>query len=202
MEGVQGTKGYRSAVELFIAATNAVAFEELHAPYLGLIPRKPSRVLDVGAGIGRDAFVLASMRHDVVAVEPTPELLAAAKRMHGAARIEWIDDSFPELARLGSAANQFDFVLASAVWHHLSDSERAIAMSRVAELVRVGGVFALSLRNGPAGAGTHIFPTDHRQTISSAIGLGFETVVALTDQPSLIAGKNDVTWSKLAFRRV
>ncbi|MEM1412422.1 MAG: class I SAM-dependent methyltransferase [Pseudomonadota bacterium] len=202
MKNVKGSTGYRSVLSGFVAATEAVAFEELHKPYLELIPREPSRILDVGAGVGRDASVLASMGHDVVAIEPTPEFLATAKRLHSATRVEWIDDSLPELSSLGSEAKPFDFVLASAVWHHLDQSERAIAMSRVAELVAAGGVFALSLRHGPPGAGTHTFPTDHQQTITSAIGSGFETLVSLTDLPSLIAGKSNVKWSKLAFRRV
>lgn len=202
MKNVKGTTGYESVVEGFISATEAVEFEVLHKPYRALIPTKPSRVLDVGAGTGRDASVFASMGHDVVAVEPMAEFLTAAKELHTSPSIRWVDDSLPELKQLDAETGQFDFVLASAVWHHLDDSERATAMMRIAELTHPGGTFALSLRNGPAGGGTFVFPTDHLQTIELAIGAGFESIMATTDQPSLMVGKKNVKWTMLALKRL
>lgn len=202
MKNVKGTQGYGADVDRFIFVTEEVDFEELHQPYLGLIPTEPSRVLDTGAGVGRDSAVLASMGHSVVAVEPMPEFLDAARRLHDSPNIQWVHDSLPELEKLGDELDQFDFVLASAVWHHINMTERTVAMSRIADLVRTGGILAMSLRNGPVGAGTHTFPTDYNQTIESAIDFGFKMMLALTDQPSLIAGKGEVKWSKLAFKRL
>lgn len=37
MENVPGTTGYRSAVDRFIEATEAVAFEDVHKPFLELL---------------------------------------------------------------------------------------------------------------------------------------------------------------------
>ena len=87
-EGVKGASGYVAAIESFIAATEALSFETLHAPYLDLIPTTPGCVLDVGAGIGRDASVLASMGHSVVAVEPVPEFLAAARKRYPSSSLQ------------------------------------------------------------------------------------------------------------------
>ena len=202
MDVVKGTEGYSAVVQGFIAATHTVSFETLHAPYLDQIPVPPSHVLDVGAGIGRDASVLASMGHQVVAVEPTPEFLAAAKELHGSQDIQWIDGALPDLKALGVTEDRFDFILVSGVWHHLNDHERAIAMPRLAGMLRPGGVIAMSLRNGPAGAGTYVFPTDHEETIEAANSCGLEPVVVTAGLPSLMPGKPEVVWSKLAFKRL
>lgn len=202
MRPVEGTAGYGTDVERFVAATESVDFEDLHEPYLDLIPRLPGRVLDIGAGIGRDAHVFASMGHDVVAVEPMVRFLDVARARYDSPKIQWLCDSLPELVSLSEADDLFDFVLVSAVWHHLDDSERERALSRIGRLVRVGGRFALSLRNGPAGGGTHVFPTDHDLTIQLATDAGFKTEVALKDLPSLVPGKSGVVWSKLLFLRV
>ena len=201
MKQVEGVSGYDQVVEPFISATGNLDFDQLHGPYLELIPDSPALVLDLGAGIGRDAAELAARGHSVVAVEPMAEFRAAAQSIHPASNIRWVDDCLPELSQLDSMAGQFDFVLASAVWHHLTVPQREIAMLRIASLLRMGGVFALSLRNGPAGAGTHCFPTDHRQTIKVAARCGLTLQVAVTNQPSLCPGKAAVNWAKLAFQR-
>ncbi|MEO1336190.1 MAG: class I SAM-dependent methyltransferase, partial [Myxococcota bacterium] len=101
----------------------------LHEPFLPFIPTAPSRVLDVGAGIGRDAVELSTRGHDVIAVEPLPAFRAEAKRLFPDANVHWIGDSLPMLRHVRSIARsrgisqRFDFVLASAVWHHLDDGQ-------------------------------------------------------------------------------
>lgn len=200
MEHVKGITGYPAFARQFIEATEAIDFFDLHQPFIQLIPERPGRVLDVGAGIGRDAAVLAELGHTVVAVEPTAELREAARKRHGSPRIEWVDDSLPLLTELGDNA-EFDFILASAVWHHLDQAEQRSAMRRISTLLRPGGVFALSLRHGPAGIGTHVFPTDRNQAIGNAQSHELKMLVHLPDQPSLVPGKKGVTWTKLAFSR-
>ena len=199
MAQVNGTKGYSEVTERFIKATEAINFTELHQSIIEFIPTKPGRVLDVGAGIGRDASVLAEMGHMVVAVEPTVEFLAAARKLYDSPHIEWIDDSLPMLLKLGDQPDPFDFVLASAVWHHLDDAERQHAMVRISKLLCPQGVFALSLRHGPAGAGTHVFSTDGQRTAELAETCGLTTLLHLPNQPSLMKGKENVTWTRLAF---
>jgi SAM-dependent methyltransferase len=53
-------------------------------PYL---PKKPALILDIGAGTGRDAGWLASLGHEVVAVEPAQRMRVYAQKQHGSDRI-------------------------------------------------------------------------------------------------------------------
>lgn len=196
---VKGIKGYSEATEKFIKATVAVDFMELHQPFIEFIPTKPSRVLDVGSGIGRDASVLSEMGHRVTAVEPIANFRAAARRLHDSTNIEWVDDSLPRLSVFDNQPGQFDFVLASGVWHHLDDVEQQHAIRRLSHLLCPKGIFALSLRHGPAGVGTHVFPTDGQQTVAYAKTYGLTALLHLPNQPSLIPGKEAVTWTRLVF---
>lgn len=197
---VKGTEGYSAVTERFITATHKIAFQDLHQSILKFIPTDSSNVLDVGSGIGRDAAALADMGHTVVAVEPTSEFLLVAQRLYGTS-IEWINDSFPFLLSLGDRNEGFDFVLASAVWHHLDQRERRIALSRIADLLRPTGIFALSLRHGPAGVGTHIFPTDGQETVRDAERVNLKPLQVLGNQPSLVKGKRNVTWTRIVLQK-
>lgn len=198
---VKGTEGYAAATERFMAATHGIAFQDLHQSILKFIPTAPSNVLDVGSGIGRDAAVLADMGHTVVAVEPTRKFLSVAQKLYGTS-IEWINDSLPLLQSLGDRNEGFDFVLASAVWHHIDQNERRIALSRIADLLRPTGVFALSLRHGPAGVGTYIFPTNGQETVRDAKRMNLKPLLVLGNQPSLIEGKKNVTWTRIVLQKV
>ena len=172
---------------------------KLHQVFFEFLPNKSGHVLDVGAGIGRDASVLAETGNDVVAVEPTAAFRDAARRLYDAPNIHWIDDSLPMLSVLGNHTDQFDFVLASGVWHHLDDAEQQHAMLRISDLLRSDAVFAISLRHGPAGAGTHVFPTDGQQTVVYAEACGLTSLLHLPNQPSIMKGKEAVTWTRLVF---
>jgi len=198
---VKGTKGYSEHTERFIEATVAIDFKELHRSFFKYIPTKPSRVLDVGAGIGRDASALSEMGHSVVAVEPTAAFRAVAKKLYDSPNIEWLNDSLPMLSMIDFSPQQFGFVLASGVWHHLDKTEQQKAMSRIARLLCPNGIFALSLRHGPPGVGTHVFPTNAQKTIEYAEACGLTVHFSGANQPSLLKGKESVTWTRLVFAK-
>lgn len=196
-----GTEGYAEATQKFIEATLEVSFSTLHRDFIQYIPKKASCILDVGAGIGRDAFVFSEMGHTIIAVEPSEELRCAGQKLFPESAIEWIDDSLPALELLGDQSNRFDFILASGVWHHLDKDEQHSSVKRIAQLLSPNGVFALTLRHGPAGAGTHIFPTSGQQTMASAEHFGLTALFVLENQPSLMQNKEKVFWTKLAFQK-
>src|SRR5947209_12996690 len=97
---ISGTEGYAREADALIERYERISAAEAHQSVQHLIPLAPSRILDIGAGTGRDAAWFAANGHDVVAVEPTDELRAAAKRLHPCPNVEWLDDSLPDLSVL------------------------------------------------------------------------------------------------------
>jgi protein-L-isoaspartate O-methyltransferase len=112
---VAGTEGYADTAQSLISQWQSISFAEHHSTVLHLIPQRPSRILDIGAGIGSDAAGFAAMGHSVLAVEPVDELRVAANDLHPSCNVEWLDDSLPALAMVLSRRERFDVVMLTAV---------------------------------------------------------------------------------------
>lgn len=190
--------GYGENAEALAADYESVSFERLHRDLLPLVP-PACRVLDIGAGSGRDAAALARLGHHVVAVEPTVEFRALGRRLHAGERIEWVDDALPELAAMQARDERFDVVLLTAVWMHLDVTERRRAMPRVAALMAPGAVMQMSLRHGPVPPGRRMFAVTAEETghLGEAAGLS----LLLQRERDDMHGRASVTWSFLIFRR-
>ena len=98
----------------------------------------------------------AKLGYWVTAAEPFAPFLEYGKQHHAHEKITWYQDSLPDLKTVPEQAS-FDFILIDGVWHHLNEAEQNQALTRIAELLNSGGHCAISLRNGPAGAGAHVF---------------------------------------------
>ena len=197
---VSGTEGYAEEAEALVKQYESIPFADLHEQVFHLIPTVPARVLDIGAGTGRDAAAFGAMGHRVVAVEPTAELRARAAALHPSPRIEWLDDSLPNLTLLTSRGGSFDVVMLTAVWMHLDKQQRQRAMPRVASLVRKGGVMILSLRHGPVPPGRRMFDVSAEETIQLATAEGLSLALALENQPGFFQ-RPGVSWTRLAFSK-
>ncbi len=159
-----------AATPELIAGYDALPAEQIYASVRDLFPRTPSRIVDIGAGTGRDAAWFAGQGHHVLAVEPVRAFREAGVALHGE-RIEWLDDRLPELARLRSHG-RFDLVMLCAVWHHLDAAGRASAMPGLAQVTAPGGRLILSLRHDPApGHGTFRAPPEETIALACAAGL-------------------------------
>jgi SAM-dependent methyltransferase len=197
---VSGTEGYATEADALVTQYESISFAQVHGNVLHLIPDGPCRVLDIGAGTGRDAAGFAAMGHSVVAVEPTSELRLRAMGLHPSHSIEWVDDSLPDLARLMTRGETFDVVMLTAVWMHLDEPQRRRAMPNVASLVRPGGVMMLSLRYGPVPEGRRMFNVSSDETVLLAEANGFHSVLKYDGQDGAL-GRPGVSWSRLAFRK-
>jgi SAM-dependent methyltransferase len=195
---VSGTEGYAEEADALVGQYESISFAEAHRHVLHLIPSAPCRVLDIGAGTGRDAAAFAAMGHAVVAVEPTAELRARAEALHPSPRIEWLDDGLPDLARL--AGWNFDVVMLTAVWMHLDEGQRRRAMPRVARLVRGGGVAVFSLRHGPVPPGRRMFDVSAEETAGLAAAAALGLALRLDDRADTL-GRPGVRWTRLAFSK-
>jgi SAM-dependent methyltransferase len=168
--------GYAAASAELIARYVEVSPTQLYAPIADLLPSWPSRIVDIGAGTGRDAAWLASKGHDVVAVEPVAELREAGMALHKSQRMTWLNDRLPDLCALRSWKTSFDRVLLSAVWQHLDDNERCVAIRSLADLTAPGGMVIMSLRHGPGASGRRVHEVRPEDTINAAIRTGFELI--------------------------
>jgi SAM-dependent methyltransferase len=196
-----GTEGYADEAPALVRQYGSIAFAEVHREVMVLIPPVPVRILDIGAGTGRDAAGFAAMGHAVTAVEPTAVMRYAAMALHPSPRIEWIDDSLPDLALLHARGEVFDVVMLTAVWMHLDERQRRRAMPRVAGLVRLGGVMMLSLRYGPVPPGRRMFDVSADETVQLARAEGL-TLLLRRDHQHGQLGRPGVSWTRLAFSRL
>ena len=165
---ISGTENYADEAPELLKRYESISFADAHAPVLQLIPAVPCRALDIGAGTGRDAAGLAALGYSVVAVEPTEELRRGAMLLHPSPMIEWLDDSLPDLAALRARKKEFDLVMLTAVWMHLDEAQRELAMPNVSALVRNGGTVIMSLRHGPIPPGRRMFEVLAEETLALA----------------------------------
>ncbi len=184
MARLSGTEGYAAEAAALAVQYESIAFAQVHAAVLHLVPPPPCRVLDIGAGTGRDAAALAALGHRVLAVEPTDEMRMRARALHPSPAIEWLDDGLPDLATVKTRGEDYDLVMLSAVWMHLDEEQRRRAMPNVASLVSPGGVVFLSLRYGPVPHGRRMFAVPAEDTIELAAAAGLALVSRSSGQDS------------------
>jgi SAM-dependent methyltransferase len=199
MARASGTEGYSETADELVERYEALQFEHVHRSVLPFLPRPPARVIDIGAGTGRDAAEFAARGYRVVAVEPTPELRAHAMRLHAEAAVEWIDDSLPDLALVRARRETFDLVMLTAVWMHLDPGQRERAMPAVASLLAPGGVMPMMLRHGPVPEGRRMFDVSAAETIALAACHGLGAVHS--SSRAAVTRDKDVTWDVLVFTR-
>jgi len=198
--GPSGTEGYAGEAASLIRQYESLSFADVHRHVMHLLPAPPARVLDIGAGTGRDAAGFADLGHLVTAVEPTAELRLRAKQLHPSPRITWLDDSLPDLRLLSERGETFGVVALTAVWMHLDAAQRQQAMPVVAALVDPGGLMILTQRHGPVPAGRRMFEVPAAETIALAEAHGLTCIQRLEGGDSHF-NRPGVSWDRLAFKR-
>ncbi|MDN7354155.1 bifunctional 2-polyprenyl-6-hydroxyphenol methylase/3-demethylubiquinol 3-O-methyltransferase UbiG [Acetobacter senegalensis] len=119
-----------------------------HLPLRGRSSRRV-RVLDIGCGAGLASEALAKAGHDVLALDASPNGIAAA-RTH-LENHPLPDGSGPLTYRVGSAEElvaenaRFDAVVALEIIEHVTDPERFMHM--LADLAEPGGIVIVSTMN-------------------------------------------------------
>ncbi len=201
MASIPGTEGYEKSIRSFVEVSLSLNFHEVCKEFLAFLPPAPSRVLDVGAGVGQNSAALAKMGHSVIAVEPIHHFLSVARDLYSHLNITWQKDSLPLLGELNASVEEFDFILVEGVWHHLTERERVAALERFMSLLKPGGKCAVSLRNGPPGLGTRTFPTQAENTVRQAETMRMTCIFRVENLPSIIPSKEDVSWSRIVLQK-
>ena len=193
-----GVAWYDANADVAAARYERISPERLHAWLTDLLPAAPAAALDVGAGSGRDAAWLVSRGYDVVAVEPSPGMRLLARERHSAPPIRWMADSLPVLPRIHKTGLAFDLILLSAVWMHVAPADRPRAFRKLINLLKPGGLLAITLRHGPPEPARAMHPVSETEirTLARDHGALVERCVTAGDQQ----GRNDVRWTQMALR--
>jgi SAM-dependent methyltransferase len=194
--------GYAREAAALIAPYAAISPAEVLAPVVDLLPHAPAKVLDVGAGVGRDADWMARQGLEVLAVEPVEALRRAGRALHSGSPFSWLDDRLPDLPALRARGETFDHVHLSGVWQHLNPELRVRAMPVLADLTTPGGSVLMSLRHGPGAPSRPCFDCRPEEAIELAGKAGLLLLArraAESIQPKNRAA--GVHWTWLAFAK-
>lgn len=93
-----------------------------------------SPVLEVGAGTGKATSMFAARGMRVLAIEPSAEMAAVARRVSGEVQIEESD-----FERWDPAGRTFGLMFAAQAWHWV---EPEVGFAKAASVLRPGGVLA------------------------------------------------------------
>ena len=102
-----------------------------------------STLIDLGAGTGRLALAAAAVCRRVIAADVSAPMLSrlrAAAERAGRTNVEVVRAGFLTYAHAGQPA---DFVYTRHALHQIPDFWKAIALTRIAEVLRPGGVLFL-----------------------------------------------------------
>ncbi len=193
-------KSYASAADRLIPRYEAISVKAWLQPVLSRIPAGEIRVLDLGAGTGNIGAWFVARGSAVLAVEPVREFREAGEELHSSPDLIWLEDQLPELSQTLERNEQFDLVLLSGVWHHLTADERKVAMPGIRRLTEDGGRLILSLRHGPGVPGRPAYPVPPEETVALARSHGFQ-LIHRAAAPSLQEANKaaGVTWTWLVF---
>lgn len=202
MTELKSNSGYAQEAANLLVRYESFPSEDVHAHWREFFPTTPSRVLEFGAGTGRDAAWLVSLGHSVLAVEPTDELRTGGARLHPEPQITWLKDALPGLEQTKARSEEFDVVMLNAVWMHLTSDERERGFASILSLMAPGARLFMSQRHGPIPAGRRMFDVSGEETIKRAEASGLKTLYQR--RSGSILGENKkrgVEWTTLVFEK-
>jgi 2-polyprenyl-3-methyl-5-hydroxy-6-metoxy-1,4-benzoquinol methylase len=190
---------YDDGSESFFQTYESLRFSTTHRSFLRFLPASGARCLDVGAGSGRDASALAARGYQVTAVEPSRGLRTLAMAKHRQVNIRWIDDALPNLDKVKTLGEAYDFILLSAVWMHIEPKDRLPSLQSLKQLLVPNGCIALTLRIGDAPPNRPMYPINVDEFVAQANSVGLKSVYQ--SRKSVDSLKRErVRWIKLVLQ--
>lgn len=190
---------YEQNAQIYSDQYRNLSSPNIYSGVINFFPTKPSLVLDIGSGSGRDAEWMAKQGHTVIAVEPADNMRNAAEaNASDLSNIFWCNDRLPELTSIKSPTNGFDFILCAGVLMHLPPEDRLRAYRRMAQLSGPGSKALVTLKVGGNNDGRAIYNIDSANEIEMAIDSGYR--VALSDI-SYDTTRDDVSWVVLRLEK-
>ncbi|MEH6453991.1 MAG: class I SAM-dependent methyltransferase, partial [Psychromonas sp.] len=182
-------------------------FEQVHQNWLEyltpVINKVDARILDIGAGAGRDSKYFAEQgainNVQVTAIEPAKILADLGMQHTQGLRVNWLQDSLPDLSIVTKQEISFDLILLSAVWMHIPDSQRERSLRKLANLLKPGGKLVISLRHGPSGDERTMYDVCSDQLTQIGKKFGLSTLL-VTDKNNDVIGRDDVKWQTVVLQ--
>lgn len=169
-----------------------------------ILDKSDARILDLGAGAGRDSKYMAEQGKanniSVTAIEPAQTLAELGKKQTQGLNVQWLQDSLPGLEVVSNQGVSFDLILLSAVWMHIPVTKRASSINNLATLLKPGGKLVISLRNGPSGDERIIFDVCADQLVHLGKLVGLSPVL-ITEKESDIMGREAIYWQTVVFAK-
>ena len=109
------------ANKIYGGAKGQIRLAVLQADLIEALPKKPLRVLDIGAGLGHMSLWLAGLGHDVTLAEPAAPMLEGAKAQFAEKNLNATFIHKPWQALEESVEGRFDVVICHAVLEWLAD---------------------------------------------------------------------------------
>ena len=190
-------------------------FEEVHQSWSQFLPsiidNPHARILDLGAGAGRDAKYLAQLAEKqhgasnqikVFAVEPSNLLAQLGELQTRHLKVTWLEDSLPALSTVTKQEISFDLILLSAVWMHIPPGDRARSIRKLANLLKPGGKLVISLRHGQnqeefTQRKMHLVCADELKRLATVVGL---ITILETPKEADKLGRDHVSWQTLVLQ--
>ncbi|MGF1849404.1 class I SAM-dependent methyltransferase [Vibrio lentus] len=175
---------------------DSLEFENVHRAWHVYWPCGATRVLDVGAGSGRDTRWFVEQGCSVVAVEPASELRQLGI-LNSSTQVQWLDDALPALSKVRKLCIQYDLILLSAVWMHLNLSVRKESIAVLSELLSDNGRLVITLRHGVFNDGRSAYSVSVEQLerLSEAVGL----IVCHVADDSDSLKRKEISWQTVVL---
>jgi len=188
---------YNSQADSFQQQYLSQTAEAVHGSWLHDFIPASGQVLDVGAGVGRDAKWLAELGLDVVAVEPALGLRAHGQTLTNNHSVYWLDDQLPSLAKTYQLQTKFDLILLSAVWMHIPASQRERSFRKLSNLLKPSGRLVISLRHGESPDARVMYPVSVDELANYAQQQGLSVKAVISDDDKL--KRLDVFWETVVL---
>ena len=196
-------KNASKLAEMYLSKT----FEQVHESWLSyltpILNKKEARILDIGAGAGRDSQYFAQQgaanNISVTAIEPALMLAELGKKHTQGLNINWLQDSLPDLTAVTRKEISFDLILLSAVWMHIPDAQRARSLRKLANLLKPGGLLVISLRHGESGDERNMYEVSSDALAQMSTKLGLSPLL-ITDKKPDVIGRADVSWQTVVLK--
>lgn len=155
--------------------------------------------LDIGCGTGRDAVWLAEKGFNVVAFDAAADMIRVAEDRKSHPAVQYMVDTLPHMRDVMALDREFNVMVMSAVWMHLSPEARKTTMRAMWDMAAPGALVYMSLRHGPSPDDRPMYKVSAGEVKRLAANVGFKTTILGDDTDR--QGRQGVWWDYMTLRR-